>query len=374
MTYVCKENQCTGCKLCSYNCPHDAIKIEESLSTVNAVIDMDKCTGCGLCQKSCQICYSIKLKRPIFAVQGWSQDQKIRKKSASGGFATAIAQAFVKNGGVVCSCLYKEGEFLFEKAGSCDEIKNFSGSKYVKSDPKDVYKILDKELKTGTKCLFIGLPCQVAAVKIKYDKQYGSQLYTIDLICHGTPSRKLLDIFLKQHGTNLKTLKNIRFREKSQFGIRSEPCKLKDGVMDCYTIAFLNSLIYTKNCYSCKYATFERVGDITLGDSWGSLLPKQEQNKGISLALCQTDKGKELLRISNLKIFDVDLDIAVKTNHQLEYPSVCPTGYEKFFEKIQAGYAFDKLIRRQYPQQCLRQFAKKILIKFDFLPYLKRKG
>lgn len=42
---------------------------------------------------------------------------------------------------------------------------------------------------------------------------------------------------------------------------------------------FLGGLFYTENCYECKYAQLNRVSDITIGDSWGSELPTEEQKK-----------------------------------------------------------------------------------------------
>lgn len=51
------------------------------------------------------------------------------------------------------------------------------------------------------------------------------------------------------------------------------------GTQDMYTHAFLASLDYTENCYTCKYAKLERVADVTLGDSWGSNLSVAEQKK-----------------------------------------------------------------------------------------------
>ena len=40
---------CIGCTLCAKNCPNEAVKIENFLST----IDQDKCEGCGICMEKC---------------------------------------------------------------------------------------------------------------------------------------------------------------------------------------------------------------------------------------------------------------------------------------------------------------------------------
>lgn len=98
------------------------------------------------------------------------------------------------------------------------------------------------------------------------------------------------------------------------------------GVSDKYTIAFLNALTYTENCYECDYAKLQRVSDLTLGDSWGSNLPMDEQKKGVSLALCQTEKGVQLLKKAEVALLTVELERAVENNHQLDHPSVRPAG------------------------------------------------
>lgn len=49
----------------------------------------------------------------------------------------------------------------------------------------------------------------------------------------------------------------------------------------------------------------------------GSELEKSTQDKGISLVLCQNEKGKELIDQADLTLVDVDLKKAIESNHQL---------------------------------------------------------
>ena len=67
---------------------------------------------------------------------------------------------FIKSGGYVASCLFKNGDFVFEITNDLNEARCFAGSKYVKSNPTGIYKKINERLKTN-KVLFIGLPCQV---------------------------------------------------------------------------------------------------------------------------------------------------------------------------------------------------------------------
>ena len=234
----------------------------------------------------------------------------------------------------------------------------------MKSNPEGAYKSIRKYLTQGTKVLFIGLPCHVAAVHNYVGQTLENELYTVDLICHGTPSLLLLKNFLKQYRYELDNTSDLNFRNKAHFAIGdSYKSVVVKGGTDRYSLAFLNSLIYTENCYECKYARFERVSDITLGDSWNSELPKEEQQRGISLVLCQTEKGKKLLEMSDLCLHSVDLDKAVSANHQLREPSTKPAAYKDIFEKLKKGNKFNRVIFRYLPLKCIKQNIKQLLLK-----------
>lgn len=366
---VCELNKCTGCMACVEECPQKAIEIEDGLSFYNAIIKVNKCIKCNKCYKVCQQNNPVLSKKPTEWYQGWTNNQEERKKCSSGGLATAVSTAFLSNGGVVCSCCFRNGKFGFEFAEKTDELQKFVGSKYVKSNPKGIYKSVTEKLKSGQKVLFIALPCQVAALKKFVGEKIGENLYTIDLICHGTPSPKLLDKFLNQYNFELDALQDIQFRVKAKFMVYGDyKGIITNGVSDKYSIAFLNSLTYTENCYSCQYAKISRVSDLTLGDSWGSELSIEEQKKGISLVLSMTDKGSELLQMADVHLQSVDLTKAVANNHQLEHPSDLPKGRNMFFKKLQKG-KFNRLVFQQLPKQCLRQDVKQLLLKLKIIRF-----
>lgn len=133
---VCELNKCTGCMACVEGCPKKAIEIKDRLSSYNAIIKEDKCIKCNKCYGVCQQNNPVLSRKPIEWYQGWTNNQEDRKKCSSGGLATAISSAFVINGGVVCSCCFRNGKFGFEFAEKTDELQKFVGSKYVKSNPE----------------------------------------------------------------------------------------------------------------------------------------------------------------------------------------------------------------------------------------------
>lgn len=368
MNTVCDKNQCTGCMACVDVCPKHAVKINDSRVAMNAYIDEKLCVGCNLCHNICNVNHLPQLHHPVHCFEGWAVSSEIRSKSSSGGLATAIEAAFIRQGGYVCSCVFDDGAFKFKIINDETQVGAFTGSKYVKSNPGGCYRKLRDILSDNKKILFVGLPCQVAGVKNYVGENHTENLYTIDLICHGTPSSELFESFLSQYEIEMKRCSRIDFRVKNNFLVSCNQKKLaSQGQQDPYTMAFLNSISYTENCYNCKYAQINRVSDITLGDSWDYDSLKDEHAKGLSLVLCQTDKGKELLDNTELVLHNANLDVAVKTNHQLEHPSIKPKQRDKFFAYISKEVPFNNALSRCMPISTLKQRVKGVLAKLNIL-------
>lgn len=360
MNTVCDANLCAGCMACVDICPRKAISVVDDIEHMNAVIDATLCVKCNMCHKICQENHPADLRKPQNWLEGWGTEN-IRATSSSGGFGQEIMHSMIRNGGAVAACRLEAGKFGFELFEDESRIPEFIGSKYVKSDPTGIYQAVKETLKTGKKVLFIGLPCQVSAMRnyVNDDKN----LYTVDLICHGSPSSKLLCKAISEYGYDLTEVKAIYFRSADKFAIETQPAPIvPKGVQDRYTMAFLNGLCYTENCYSCHYAQTERVGDLTIGDSWGTEL-SGELSKGVSLALCQTEKGKELLDMMEFDFHDVNIENAIQCNHQLRHPSDWPQEREKFFDDLHKGKSFKQAVFNAYPRTCIKQGVKELMIK-----------
>ena len=178
MKTVCDKNKCCGCYGCVNVCNRNAIRISDSGRSFNAIIDADKCVNCGKCVNICQMNNEVDKKKPVRWLQGWAEET-IREESTSGGFATAISKKFAEYG-VVISCVFKDGEFVFDACDSPENVGQFAGSKYVKSNMSDAYLKVRYYLDKGNKVLFIGLPCQAAEIKRFFGEEknlYGKNLY-----------------------------------------------------------------------------------------------------------------------------------------------------------------------------------------------------
>ena len=363
MKTVCQKDHCCGCKVCADACKQKAITVLDHIDAMNAVIDLEKCNSCGRCIKLCPNLAPTEKRVTISWQQGWAVSAVDRMESSSGGFATAIAKSFVRNGGIVCSCSFREGQFRFSFAEKEEEVKQFQGSKYVKSDPQGCYEEAMNYIKIGKELLFIGLPCQVAAMRNYVGREYEDRLYTVDLICHGTPSAKMLQRYLSGKQFDLAAMHDISFRHNNKFGIMQHGNPIVHGWLgDNYISSFLEGLTYTENCYSCQYATRMRVSDLTLGDSWGSEFAQDEVEKGISLALCQTEKGEKLLSQGDLALFKVDYEKAVQSNAQLQHPSKKPDNRDRFLQDIKRDVPFDRAYAYLYPKHYLKQKIKQVIL------------
>ena len=215
------------------------------------------------------------------------------------------------------------------------------------------------------KVLFIGLPCQVAALKNRIKNQ--TNLFTIDLICHGTPSPLLLKKYLQEQGFDINFINDIQFRNKTDYGISVNNIKITSPrILDEYTCAFIKGIDYTENCYSCEYASLNRVSDLTIGDSWGTEL-KDEEKKGISLILIQNEKGKDLLKDTGIILKNVNIENAILNNHQLSYPSKKTMNRDKFFKLLSNGKTFKYAICSVLPKVMIKQKMKYLLIKLNLI-------
>ena len=363
MKTVCRENKCNGCKACIDKCPKSCIIFRDDINNMNCYIDESKCINCHLCENLCPNNNEIEAVQPIFWRQGWTQLDS-RAISSSGGAAFTIINMFIQSGGYVAACLFKDGDFIFEITNDLGIAKKFAGSKYVKSNPIGIYAKISHTLQKH-KVLFIGLPCQVAALK-NYIKNK-ENLYTIDLICHGTPSAKLLKKFLEEKNFYINELKDIKFRKKQNM---VSPFDDKSIALSCvtdeYSLTFLKSINYTENCYSCQFANIKRVSDITLGDSWGTEYKCEERN-GVSLILCQTEKGIQMLNDSKMILKEVDLNQAIEYNHQLSRPSVKPEKRTMFLKLIEDGKTYRYATYKCLPKTIFKQNIKYLMLKLHII-------
>lgn len=130
----------------------------------------------------------------------WSKDKKIRKNSASGGIATELYRFAIKNKMWICG-VNMDNNYLCSYSITNSNYDQFANSKYTYSDMGYIYTIIKEKILKNEKVLFIGLPCQVAALKQYIDlyKLNRNLLTLVDIVCHGVTPQD----YLKTHIENI---------------------------------------------------------------------------------------------------------------------------------------------------------------------------
>lgn len=305
------KQQCTGCGLCAEKCPKECILMAEDGEGFRfPKIDFSKCVECGLCVRLCpttsaaDILYS-KYERSYYC--GIIKDKEMLIKSSSGGLFGVLAEHIINMGGYVCGCVYNDNlEAVHLLSNQWKDIEKMYGSKYVQSRAEHCFFEIQNHLKADDIVMFTGTACQIAALRLYLGKDY-SNLYCVEILCHGVPSPGLFAKYKQYLEKRLGgTVKDIRFRDKRRDGWGSEhrTCiiyekngKLRENrpILPAYFSAFFYGLSLRESCYQCRFATSERVADLTIGDFWGSWNKyKKRFREGISVVGVNSERGYEL--------------------------------------------------------------------------------
>lgn len=352
------KKDCCECTACKSICPKDAIYMYlDEYGFEYPKIDREKCIECGLCKKVCAFQNIEETNTPIETYVAVAKDENILLKSASGGIFATIAQIYIESGGVVFGATFDdELNPVHVGISNINLLDKLQGSKYVQSNIANTYKEAKKFLNEGKQVLFSGTPCQIAGLKGYLMKDYDN-LLTIDIICHGVPSLKFFKDYLQVMEQKIKgKIKKFNFRDKSiGWGLNGSILYENNGILkkkkiygseSSYYHYFLNSSCYRENCYHCKYACENRPADITIGDYWGievahpELLGKGkiEEEKGISVVIANTEKGKrEIEKCDKFDKYSSDFSKARIKNGQLNKPSEKSPKYTQVMNEYKNG-------------------------------------
>lgn len=362
MRNINEVKNCYGCFACMSKCPKQCISIvKDKLGHLHPQAN-EQCIECNACLKICPSINTVELNKPLEVYAAIGKNNKTVERSSSGGLATILSEQIISSNGVVYGCAFQEGfNFKHIRCENLEDLEKLKGSKYVQSNISEVYKAVEKDLKCNKKVLFIGTPCQVAAIKAYFKDN--SFLYTIDLICHGVPSEKILKESLPPK--IIKTeIDLIRFRTKEKYQIalykNDRLLYTRPLSKDFYLKGFFTSLFNRESCFSCQYTTKNRIGDITLGDFWGLNDLKFKDTKGVSLCLINTDKGHSLYSTINNSIISSPhkIDEALNGNKPLNHPSQ-KTLSVKIFQRLYPIWGFKLSVLFSIPGIVIKNLIKK---------------
>lgn len=317
-------DSCTSCSACIDICPKGCIEMKNSVLGHEKAFASDLCIECAACLKVCPQIVFPKGKQPIKAVASWNPDLTQREKSSSGGTATVLSEHFIEDGGVVYGCkFFLPFGFKHVRCDTKTSLSALRGSKYVQSDMSGVYAQISQDLKKGKKVLFIGIPCQVAGVN-NFFKAKNHNLYTIDLLCHGVASTTMLKKSLPKK-MQYAQISNVTFRNNLfyQVGLWDMEKKIWERAAnrEWFLKGFLKDIFSKESCFSCKYACNQRMGDLTLGDFWGTF-PKGiacDRSKGVNICVVNSTKGAELMLRSESVLRGVEVSLEDELNGNLQF-------------------------------------------------------
>jgi len=355
--------QCVGCSACAAICPREIISMcQDAEGFLIPNIDITQCDSCNRCHDVCPVEKTEGGLLSLVSFASWNLNEDVRSKSSSGGVFTALANNVIKNGGVVVGAAFCDN-LVVRHIIVEDNVERLRGSKYVQSEiPIDIYHKMYKLLERNISVLFSGTPCQVAAVRSFLGER--DNLFCCDVACHGVPS----PLLFSQYSGN--ELNGMSFRDKTtgwkNYSIykhfKNGRIEIKLASSDPYMIAFLRDYALRHSCYDCKFKGEYRKGDLTLADFWGAETKYDRDDKGTSLVIVNTEKGKVLLERCREDLFieEVDMNGAIKSNTMLTKSCARPIERDTFYKDLVA-ISFSDLIQKYHlfpPQTLLGRIRK----------------
>jgi coenzyme F420 hydrogenase subunit beta len=304
-----------GCGACIGACENGNIRlIDIPDQGLRPVVDPAKCLRCGKC---IEVCPGIEVSHqpfnnetitelrsgwgPVLEVwEGYAADPEIRFKGSSGGVTTALALFCLEKGytervlhiAVNPRIPWQNAPVL---SRSRADLLKTTGSRYSPAAPCER---LDWIAESSSPCVFIGKPCDVAAL-------HKSQAFrpslkrnlalTISCFCAGTPTTNGTLHLLKALNVEPEKLAELRYRGcgwpgRTSARLKGESNKIRQMSYEESWGGILSNYGQLR-CRLCPDTTGE-FADIACGDPWHKNI--EPEDPGQSLVLVRTERAREL--------------------------------------------------------------------------------
>lgn len=239
-----------------------------------------------------------------------------------------------------------------------EETIKFRGSKYIESNISGINKKIEKDLIDGDKIvLFTGTPCQVAGIKsyLKARNIQMSNIYFIDVLCHGTPSSQHWENYKlwleKKHGSKL-TSYAFRYNGKISLHAGFEDGTKLENTKDLrlFYELFNSPKMLQEKCFRCPFVCMNNQSDITIGDCWGidKVLPEFPFKEGVSLIISNNKKGDVLVKFlkrqsyanENMYLEECKNSEYLKYNHPLTHATYRTNKTDEFIKNQKRGWNY----------------------------------
>ena len=311
-------------------------------------------------------------KQPkVYAVK--HKDEMTRAASRSGGIFTALSDQVLSNGGVVYGCvLTEEFDAVHIRTDNAEDRNRMRGSKYIQSKLGDTFKSVKTDLDAKKSVLFSGTSCQVAGLKKYIGKEYDN-LFCVDIVCHGVPSKKIWEAYLRWQEQKMHSkVASVDFRNKKDFGWHDHVETLcfengKSTSSRVFKELFYGHTVLRPSCYECPYKSVMHPGDITIADYWGieKAAPEFDDNKGVSLVLVNNEAGEKIFEKVKKRLIWKQTKLEDSMQPPLKAPFPKPDNREQFWSDFK-NKSFE-YVAKKYGGIGLKNDAK------SFLRKIKRK-
>lgn len=307
---------CTGCGACYYACSRGAVSLVniESLG-IRPRFQTAECAGCKECLSICpgyqvdaelatgkraetregdhEVGYALEIW------EGYAADPEIRRQGSSGGLLSALAlYCLEKEGmGFVLHTAMDEAKPWTNKtvqSRNRSEILARTGSRYAPASPCDELRLVEE---SDRPCVFIGKPCDTAAVAMLREKRPALDRnlgLVLTFFCAGTPSTKGTLNLIESLKVSPGKIASVRYRGDGWPG-RFTVISSNGGGEKSFSYMESWSRLSHDRAFRCQLCPdgLGRVADISCGDDWERF--GDGQDIGRSVAVVRTRRGQEIL-------------------------------------------------------------------------------
>ena len=217
----------------------------------------------------------------------------------------------------------------------------------------------------------------------KFLRKDYSNLITVDFVCHGVPSPKIWQLYIKNLSLDAP-INYISFRDKQKgwrnytLSIQTQFSNLKFNTNENqspYMKGFLNELYLRPSCHNCIAKNFSSNSDLTIADYWWiqNIKPEFDDDKGVSLVYVNTTKGNHILQELNIDKFETNSEKDISSAYLYQgavTQSAIPNPHRKQFFSLVTSTNMNHLIldftKPSLPQR-IKLLGKKFLRKSRFL-------
>lgn len=325
ITDVTAKQLCCGCGACAWADPASLQMVDDKDHGRRPVLREGKTAG-QIDPQTMQLCPGARLTHrfdandpqyisslaagwgPVLELwEGWATDDALRWAGSSGGGASAVALACLQSlnyAGVLHIAQRPDLPILNHTVMSTtrEQLLARAGSRYAPASPCDRLDLIEQ---ADGPCVFIGKPCDVAAVGEARQQSSGLDQnlgLTIGIFCAGTPNLKATALLLRELGVDdWRQINTLRYRGEGWPG-RMKATRLADGASPT-ALGDPSGLSYEHGwgrilqkhrqwrCYICPDHTGE-FADIAVGDPW--YRPIEADEAGSSLFVIRTPRGREV--------------------------------------------------------------------------------